>query len=138
MVPNGLRPRRSVSTRLTLSTNWAQSNDEMRRMLVITFRTVTFMVACRWCSRRTTSSAVVPWAPPTTPAEAEKAVGEFVRHLPRRAAADDPFGEAAQVLDQEDPKADRDRPQLADRQRLHPLVGPHHAPQALRFDAAVR
>ena len=29
-------------------------------MLVITLRTVTFIVAWRWCSRRTISSAVVP------------------------------------------------------------------------------
>ena len=29
-------------------------------MLMITLRTVTFMVAWRWCSRRTISSAVVP------------------------------------------------------------------------------
>ena len=38
-------PRRAAtsSTRLTLSTNWAQSNHEMRRMLVITLRTVTFI-----------------------------------------------------------------------------------------------
>ena len=31
-------------------------------MLVITLRTVTFIVAWRWCSRRTISSAVVPSA----------------------------------------------------------------------------
>ncbi len=71
-------------------------------------------------------------------AEAEQAVGELVRLLARCPAAHDLLGEAAEVLDEEDPQADRDRPELADRQRLHPLVGAHHAPQALRVEAAVR
>ena len=151
-------------------------------MLVITFRTVTFIVAWRWCSRRTISSAVVPWAARSSSsqrragvtagswsrrrwkswtraavgsaaarepaqgrrrglravrAEAEQAVGELVGRLPRRPAAHDLLREAAEVLDEEDPEADRDRPQLADRQRLHLLVGAHHAPQALRVEAAV-
>ena len=152
-------------------------------MLVITFRTVTFIVAWRWCSRRTISSAVVPCgreellepaergrdrrvlvaqpleeldraavgsaaresrrrdaaaASGLVRAEAEQAVGELVRRLARRPAAHDLLREAAEVLDEEDPQADRDRPQLADRQRLDLLVGAHHAPQALRVEAAVR
>ncbi len=56
----------SSSARLTLSTNRDQSNHEMRRMLVMTFRTVTFIAACRWCSMRTVSSAVVPCAASTS------------------------------------------------------------------------
>ena len=71
-------------------------------------------------------------------AEAEQAVGELVRLLPRCPASHDLLRDAAEVVDEEDPEADRDRPQLADRQRLHALVGAHHAPQALRFEAAVR
>ena len=70
-------------------------------------------------------------------AEAEQAVGELVGHLARRAAAHDLLGEAAKVLDEQDAKADRDRPELADRQRLDLLVGAHHAPQALGIEAAV-
>ena len=50
--------RNTSSTKLTLSTNSAQSNHEIRRMLVITLRTVTFIVAIRWCSSCTSSSAV--------------------------------------------------------------------------------
>ena len=52
-------PRRP---RLTLSKNSVQSNADISRMLVITLRTVTFIAAWRWCSTRTISSAVVPWA----------------------------------------------------------------------------
>ena len=176
------RSRRTSSTRLTLSTNWAQSNHEIRRMLVITLRTVTFIVAWRWCSMRTISSAVVPSAArssssqrragcqrrvliaqaleeldaagrrerrtrragaamprrrPGCPCRGRADVGELVGHLPRRPAAHDLLGEAAEVLDEEDAEADRDRPELADRQRLDLLVGAHHAPQALRVETAV-
>jgi hypothetical protein len=35
------------STKLTLSKNAAQSSVDMRLMLMITFRTVTFIAACR-------------------------------------------------------------------------------------------
>ncbi len=71
-------------------------------------------------------------------AEAEKAVGEVVRLLPRCPAEHNLLRDAAEVVDEEDPEADRDRPQLADGQRLDALVGPYHAPQALRFEAAIR
>ena len=70
-------------------------------------------------------------------AETEQAVGELVGLLACRPAAHDLLREAAKVLDEEDPQADRDRPQLADRQRLDLLVGAHHAAQALRVEAAV-
>ena len=151
-------------------------------MLVMTLRTVTFMAAWRWCSRRTISSALVPcaarssssqpsagvtagswsrsrWKSWTRPgvdsaasasrrseaavasglsrAEAEQAVGELVRLCRAFAAADDRLGQAAQVLDQDDAQADGDRPELADRQRLDPLVGAHETAQALRVEAAV-
>ena len=51
--------------------------------------------------------------------------------------AHDLLGEAAQVLDEQDAQADRDRPQLADRQRLDLLVRAHDPAQALRIEAAV-
>ncbi len=69
--------------------------------------------------------------------EAEQLVGELVGHLPRRAAAHDLLREAAEVVDEKDAEADRDRPQLADRQRLDLLVGAHHATQDLGIEAAV-
>ncbi len=43
-------------------------------------------------------------------AEAEKAVGELVRLLPRCPASHDLLRDAAEVVDEEDPEADRDRP----------------------------
>ncbi len=49
----------------------------------------------------------------------------------------DPLGEPPEVLDQEDAQRDGDRPQLADRERLHALVGAHEAPQGLGLEAAV-
>ena len=70
-------------------------------------------------------------------AQTEKGVGKLISFLPRRAASHDLFRDTAQVVDEEDPEADRDRPQLTHRQRLHLLVGAHHAPQALRLKAAV-
>jgi hypothetical protein len=140
-------------------------------MLVITLRTVTFILAWRWCSSRTVSSAVVPsaasssssqpsagvtagswsrrrWKSWTRPAvgspfrdsraEAEQVVREFVRLLSGGAAMHDLLREPAKVVDEEDSEGDRDRPQLADRERLDGLVGTHHAPQALRLEQAVR
>ena len=53
------------------------------------------------------------------------------------AAGGDAGGDAAQVLDQRQPQHDRDRPQLAEQQRLHALVGRHEAAQDAAADAAV-
>ena len=151
-------------------------------MLVITLRTVTFIVAWRWCSRRTISSAVVPCSATTFSnqpkrggdlrvliakaleelnpsgcqercprqaalecrravgalvADTQDAVGQLIGHLPRCTPANDLLRQAAEVLDQEDAQGDRGRPQFADGQRLDFLVGAHHAPQALRVEAAV-
>ena len=69
--------------------------------------------------------------------QTEQPVGELVGLLARGAAAHDLLGEAAQVLHQQDPEADRECPQLADRQRLHLLVRAHGPPQAVRIEAAV-
>ena len=71
-------------------------------------------------------------------AEAQQAVGDPIRRFTGFPAAHDLLREAAEVVDEEDPQADRDRPELADRQRLHLLIGHHHAPQALRVEPAVR
>ena len=151
-------------------------------MLVITLRTVTFIAACRWCSRRTISSVLVPWASSRASSQCSagtrsgscsrsrrtswtaKAVGsgrcsrrsKRQRGLRRRALADpeesvrervrvpagrtalhDRIREPAQVLDHHDAKRDRHRPQLADRERLHVLVGAHEAAQALGLEVAV-
>ena len=71
------------------------------------------------------------------PAEAEQIVGEIVGGLAIGAAGDDLLGESTEVLDQQDAQADGDRPQLADRQRLHLLVGAHHSTQAVGIEPAV-
>ena len=70
-------------------------------------------------------------------AEAEQVVRELVRLLSGGAAMHDLLREPAEVVDEEDSEGDRDRPQLADRERLDGLVGTHHAPQALRLEQAV-
>ena len=49
----------------------------------------------------------------------------------------DLVGEPAQVFDQHDAKGDRHGPQLADGERLHPLVGGNEAPQRQRIEMAV-
>ncbi len=71
------------------------------------------------------------------PAGAQQAVGETVRLLPRGAAVGDQFGEASEVFDQHDPERDGDRPEFADRQRLHLLIGAHEAAQHLGIEVAV-
>ncbi len=45
--PKSLAARRTASTGLTLSKNSAQLIIDKKRMLVITFRTVTFIALCR-------------------------------------------------------------------------------------------
>ena len=70
-------------------------------------------------------------------ARAQQAVGESVRLLPRGAAVHDLLGEAPEIFDQHDPERDRDRPEFADRQRLHLLVGAHEAAQHLGVEVAV-
>ena len=62
MSAKALPLRSSSSTRLTCSKKPFQSKADIRRMLVITLRTVTFMAACASWSSRTMSSVVVPCA----------------------------------------------------------------------------
>jgi hypothetical protein len=45
---------------------------------------------------------------------------------------------ASKILHEHDPQRDRDRPQLADRQRLNALVGAQESAQHLGIEAAVR
>ena len=71
------------------------------------------------------------------PARTQQPVGESVRLLPRDAAVHDQFGEAPEVFDQHDPERDGDRPEFADRQRLHLLVGAHEAAQQLGIEVAI-
>ena len=70
-------------------------------------------------------------------ARAQQPVGESVRLLPRGAAVHDQFGEPSQVFDQHDPERDGDRPEFADGQRLHLLVGAHEAAQQLGIEVAI-
>ena len=71
-------------------------------------------------------------------AEAQQAVGDLVGSISGGSTAHDLLRHAAQVLDQEDPQAGRDRPELAHRQRLHALERGYEATQTLGIEAAVR
>ena len=53
------------------------------------------------------------------------------------AAVSNALGDAPQVLDKDDPQGDRDRPQLADGQRLYFLVGGNEAAQHLGIEATI-
>ena len=70
-------------------------------------------------------------------AGAEQPVGQQIGALAGHAAADGLLGEAAQVLDQDDPQGDRQRPQLADREAPNLLVGAYEPTQGLGIEAAV-
>ncbi len=60
-------------------------------------------------------------------------VGSLALHT----AAANQFSGAPQIFDQHYPKRDGDRPQLADRERLHVLVGLHEPRQRLRVEVTV-
>ncbi len=67
----------------------------------------------------------------------EQAVGETICPLPRGAAVHDQVGEAPEIFDQHDPERDADRPEFADRQRLHVLVSAHETAQHFGIVVAV-
>ena len=50
----------------------------------------------------------------------------------------DALRQAPEILHEHHPQGDRDRPELADRQRLHALVGAHEPTERLRVKPAVR
>ena len=71
-------------------------------------------------------------------ADAQQPVGETrpppgARHCCRMISS----ASASEVFDQHDPQRDGDRPQFADRQRLHLLVGAHEPAQQLGIEVAV-
>ena len=70
-------------------------------------------------------------------ADAEHVVREGVGLLARGAPPHDRLRHAAEILDEHDPDRDRDRPELADRERLDTLVGVDEAAQRLGVQAAV-
>ena len=55
---------------------------------------------------------------------AQQAIGGEIRRLPLCAAIGDLSREASKILDQNDPERDRHRPEFADGERLHLLIGP--------------
>lgn len=71
-------------------------------------------------------------------ARSEKLVGQLVRTAAFVAAEDDAFGDAPQILDEDNPQGDRRGPELADRQRLHFLIGVHEAAPHIDVEPAVR
>ena len=68
---------------------------------------------------------------------AQQPVGKIVGVLPRDVAVGDPAGEAPKIFDQHDTQRDGDRPELADRQRLHFLIGTDIAAQYPSVEATV-
>ena len=70
-------------------------------------------------------------------AAAEQAIRQPVRLLARGAVAHDQVGQPPQVFDQHNAQRDGKRPQLADGQRLHLLIGAHVAAQHFRIEPAV-
>ena len=70
-------------------------------------------------------------------ADAEQAVGQCVRAPTRRTIGDGLFRQTPKILDEHDPQCDRHRPQFADRQRLHLLVGVDIANQHVGVEATV-
>ena len=67
----------------------------------------------------------------------QQAVGDKIGGLTKRAAADDAVGAAAQIFDQHDLQQCRQRPELADRERLHTLVRCHEPTEHEAVEAAV-
>ena len=67
----------------------------------------------------------------------QRAVGKFVGFLPRSAAVNDARCQPAKVFDQGDSQRDRHRPQFADRERFHALVGLHKAAQRLGVESTI-
>ena len=70
--------------------------------------------------------------------KSEQAIRQRVGLLARRPSAHDPLRQAPEILDEHHPQGDRDRPEFADRQRLHALVGAHEPAERLRVKPAVR
>ncbi len=70
-------------------------------------------------------------------ASAEQAVDEAVSLFARAPAANDAIRQLAEVLNEHDTEGDRQGPQLADGERLNPLVGIYKPPQKLRLKSAV-
>ena len=70
-------------------------------------------------------------------AEAEQSVGHAVRLRTRLPASLDALGRAPQIFDEGDAQRDRNRPELADREWLHALVGPYESAQQIRVEATV-
>ena len=68
---------------------------------------------------------------------AQQTVGDDVGRLPLCAARGDLLCETSKILDQDDPKCDRHRPEFADGERLHLLVGSDEANQHLGVETAV-
>ena len=67
----------------------------------------------------------------------EHAVGPGDRHVPLLAAARDPRGHAADVLEQSQAQHDRESPQLPKVQRIDGLVGSHERRRVVPVDATV-
>ena len=67
----------------------------------------------------------------------QQAIGNAVRLFPLHTTAHDAACGAPQVLDEHDSQCDRNRPQFADRQGLHALIGAHETAQRFDFETTV-
>ena len=70
-------------------------------------------------------------------AQSQNPVGELVGLAPHLMAAYDAAGGAAKILDEDDAQRDRHRPQFADRQRLHRLIGIDEFAEEIAIEATV-
>ena len=69
--------------------------------------------------------------------EPEDIVRQRVGFLARLAPANDGLGQTPEILDEHDPERDRHRPELADGERLHALVGAHESAERVGIQVAV-
>ena len=70
-------------------------------------------------------------------ARTEQAIGQRVSFLAGGPATNDPLRHPAQIFYQHNAKCDGHRPELTNRERLHPLIGCHKAPQRFRVESAI-
>ena len=72
------------------------------------------------------------------PIHPQEAVDRKIGRLAGLAPGHDPLGRAAKILHQHDAQGDGDRPELADQERLHPLIGSDEPAEHLLVETAVR
>jgi hypothetical protein len=70
-------------------------------------------------------------------ADSQQSVRQCIGDLACRASCHDAFRQPPKIFDEDNPQGDRDRPKLANRQGLDPLIGANEAAQHLGIETAV-